>query len=662
VPGFLDPPLADVGPPPPPLTDARYNLWSVELDDVVAEHVREIWVDTLRYSGDLEVRGWWVFRPMRVLEVGDATVDVRDLDVGYGMVEPWATSVVGRLAVRVHRVDLQTVKGLQLINSVSLRGHLEGTAQVATAVNRATGGSWLKLAPSSAPFTLMANIEHGVLGPGTALRLATFDAGAVAVGLDFEGKLEGDLQVDERNLGHADLRAAGVRVLEGPRRRARAASIVTSLSSRELDLTHPFSDTTFAVEVDEAETDSLAYWRSRIAPASDVQIASGSLTAGGRLAGALSGKTLSGHVAFAARALSLAHGDVAGEGNVDGRVDLDRMDLDKHTLAGAIDLTAERAIVHFGAATLQSDARVHVRIPEGRWRALRLDLSGSKVSLVDARATVKGVRFDIPVFEAATQNLVLGPAGPVGTLSVLAPRVELRSLATLAALVPLPDDVSVDGGAGTASLRGVVDVARLTFSGDARIVARGLRVRMGAQTMPGELTVQLLATGRGDLTDLSGSSVTFRGAGVPETLDWWARVHLRDTTLSIRPRVRFRSLITAEAKDASPWTALVASSTPIPQWLMNVVSTEQFEVTGELLVTPSVLAARSVQADSRGADVRFELSKIQTVVSWAMLLDLGVVVMGVDVVHGKTDVLLFGARPWFDRRALSLGAAERQHE
>ncbi len=210
-----------------------------------------------------------------------------------------------------------------------------------------------------------------------------------------------------------------------------------------------------------------------------MQIASGSLTAGGKLAGALSGKTLSGHVAFAARALSLAHGDVAGQGNVDGRVELDRMDLDAHTLAGAIDLTAERATLHLGAATLQSDARVHVTIPQAHWRALRLDLSGSKVSLVDARATVKGVRFDIPVLEAATQNLVLGPAGPVGTLSVLAPRVELRSLATFAALVPLPDDVSVDGGAGTASLRGVVDVGRLTFRGDARIVARGLRMRIG---------------------------------------------------------------------------------------------------------------------------------------------------------------------------------------
>src|ERR1700722_344224 len=51
VPGFSDPPYA--GPKPPPLTDAQYPLWSVWLDGVVADHVREVWIDTIRYSGDL---------------------------------------------------------------------------------------------------------------------------------------------------------------------------------------------------------------------------------------------------------------------------------------------------------------------------------------------------------------------------------------------------------------------------------------------------------------------------------------------------------------------------------------------------------------------------------------------------------------------------------
>ncbi len=38
---FATPPLKNEGPPAQPLTDAEYNLWSVLLEDVDAEHVRE---------------------------------------------------------------------------------------------------------------------------------------------------------------------------------------------------------------------------------------------------------------------------------------------------------------------------------------------------------------------------------------------------------------------------------------------------------------------------------------------------------------------------------------------------------------------------------------------------------------------------------------------
>jgi len=92
------------------------------------------------------------------------------------------------------------------------------------------------------------------------------------------------------------------------------------------------------------------------------------------------------------------------------------------------------------------------------------------------------------------------------------------------------------------------------------------------------------------------------------------------------------------------------------------VSTKQFEVTGEVLVTPSVFAVRSVQAHAEGAEVGFELSKIREDKDWALLLDVGAVVAGVDVANGKTQVLLFGARPWFQQKAAWLQAAEQRSE
>jgi hypothetical protein len=73
VPGFSDPPYSGVK--PPPLSDADYNLWTISLEGVVAEHVREIWIDTTRLSGDFDVRGRWYFKPVRWLDIGPATID-----------------------------------------------------------------------------------------------------------------------------------------------------------------------------------------------------------------------------------------------------------------------------------------------------------------------------------------------------------------------------------------------------------------------------------------------------------------------------------------------------------------------------------------------------------------------------------------------------------
>ncbi len=82
--GFADPPLRDETPAQAPLTDATYHLWTVDLEDVDVEHVREVWIHTLRAEGDTRVRGRWLFHPQRWLDVGPATVDTNGVDFSYG--------------------------------------------------------------------------------------------------------------------------------------------------------------------------------------------------------------------------------------------------------------------------------------------------------------------------------------------------------------------------------------------------------------------------------------------------------------------------------------------------------------------------------------------------------------------------------------------------
>jgi hypothetical protein len=126
IPGFMDPPRAAAGPEPPPLTDKDYNLWTVELEDVMAEHVREIWVDTARIAGDLRVEGRWLFRPLRRLEVGPASVDLRSANVSYGGDVPLALDVHGSLVVTISPTDIHDTGGDFLARHATVDGDVRG--------------------------------------------------------------------------------------------------------------------------------------------------------------------------------------------------------------------------------------------------------------------------------------------------------------------------------------------------------------------------------------------------------------------------------------------------------------------------------------------------------------------------------------------------------
>lgn len=620
--GFLDPPLKAVGPPDPPLSDAKYGLFSIELEDVVVSHVREVWVDTVRYSGELGIRGRWWFRPLRWLDVA-ATVDASPLDVSFGRVEPWASGLVGRVDVIVHPFDLVAVPSGEIVDQVSIEAQLSGVALVANVANRATAGRGGEVIEAEAPFELRAGIDHGVVLAGTHLRTERFAFRGSAEGFLVDASIQGDVRVGNDGVGYADLRVADAGLSASGKSRAQVAFLAATLASQELDLArHPLSEAVYAVEVEDAETQSLAYWMSRLPRSPEtLRALSGTLSAGGRIDGDLRRKTGRGRLTFGARGLDLVLGKNAVRGNVTGVLRVD-----------------------------------------GSLEEKRVDLSGSTVSFRDMHASVKGVSLDAATMEASARGVTVGTAGATGRISMEVPAIEVPSLPAAGALIALPKGVAIEAGRASVSARVGVDLATLEGDGQLAVAAPNLRLRLGARRLEGALSVALTARQRGAVMDLSGGQLAFQSDGAPGTLDWWGRVQLRQGALTLSRGLRFRSSISAAAKDASPLTALIADHTALPQWLMDAVSTKGFEATGQLLLTPSVFAVRSVQAHAEGANVDFELGKIRADTEWVLLLDLGAPVAGVDVASGKTQVVLFGARPWFQRRAAALEAAERRSE
>lgn len=142
---------------------------------MVAQHVREIWTQTLRFTGDMAVRGRWFFRPVRWLDVGPADVDVSSLTVAKGAEQELFKAVHGHIVATIHPFDVRVPQGLELLEHVSLRTDLDGQVEAATLVSALAGFPCLSRSPTQqAPSTLMRSSIMGALCPALAWkRLST---------------------------------------------------------------------------------------------------------------------------------------------------------------------------------------------------------------------------------------------------------------------------------------------------------------------------------------------------------------------------------------------------------------------------------------------------------------------------------------------------------
>ncbi|MGH9443137.1 MAG: hypothetical protein ACRD16_12785 [Thermoanaerobaculia bacterium] len=104
-------------PPTPPAASAK-GLWGVQIDRLSAAPVREIWIDSYRYSGTARLAGGMKLRPRRRVSVGPATLEWREgLLFVFG--QPAARSMSARISCRIAPFDPSRVRGAEVWNSVS---------------------------------------------------------------------------------------------------------------------------------------------------------------------------------------------------------------------------------------------------------------------------------------------------------------------------------------------------------------------------------------------------------------------------------------------------------------------------------------------------------------------------------------------------------------
>ena len=620
VPGFSDPPYS--GPKPPPITDARYNLWSVWLEGVVADHVREVWIDTLRYSGDVRIQGRWYFKPIRWLEVGPAVLEVRDLEVARGEHEPWISQAKGRLVVTVHPGDVRDYAGGKVIDYVSVSGTASGQLQAARPLDRIASGRGVNVLGLDAPFDARLAVDHGVLREGMQVHVGPSDASVRSADLDLHATVDLDAVVGEGGVGQAHLTGNAVQVARDGKPLAEAAHIAVGVWSRELDLARPFSDTAYAADLTGGRADHLAPLLPRLPALDRLRLDSGVASADVHLVGVVSERSARGGL----------HLEIAG--------------LRAGGLPDQLLVTGDMvADVVLDASLL--DARV--------------ELSGSRVILTRARLDVLGATAITAARVAVhAQRAVIASAGVLGRIEVDVPDARVPQAQLLGAFVSLPSDVSVYGGAGAGRLRGDVDLGDGTVAGDAQLALRGLRVRLGTRGLDGDLALAMLARRASGSTDLAGSYATFRETRAD---GWWGRIDAVSADVRSSGGLRMRARVRVAARDASPITAVIESHAALAaQLALGIVPTSDLQATGELVVAPSLVAVRSATAEASGFGLALEASKVGKDPSMAMSLVVGGIHAGVGVTRSGTSVVLAGIDSWFGSRVTAMRAAERRYE
>lgn len=753
--GFADPPRTDVGPPLPPLTDEKYNLWSVRLDDVEVEHVREIWIHTIRALGEMRVRGRWSLRPLRRLEVGPAVVDVDGVDVTFGP-DPIATHLHGTIGATAHPMDLQRTTGVAMLKYISADVRLAGELPLAEGMAALTRLKGVDRVRGGGPVDARVVVDHGVLQRETHVRVESPDTVVDVAGLAFTASVATVLSIEDiadAKLGvRVESRASGPTVTENGKEYARAIALTSTLTSNERDITLLFSDARLLVDLDGAESHALPAWAARLPPMAGIAIESGDATAKAHIEGPLAEARFFGRGSFGISRLTTTRGKdrvvatLAGDVNLlemafkEKRLDFsgsrvvasdivatvegieirapsieshtDRAiltrgappDVDIAVDAPGADVSAARAIndalpptsafhatsvrAHVsGHATLSLSKRTaggaasveaphlacrlkgvdvgggllaHVVVRRWDWANDEIDFSGSDLRLRDVLAGAtrpdRPLRaLEVPLLTVRAPRLTVGPKGVLGLVVADMPRADLPDLSLLQDVLPMPKGVTIEAGRAEVHTHVALDLSSYATHGKLEIASHDVRVRVGPEVLTGDVSADVRARG-GSLPGsvlLSGTTVALTNIAIVgrPTSGWWASFDLRDAQLDTRHGLRFQATVHSSARDALPIAEPLLAISGLPRWVAGLVNTQNLDATADLRADASAFDVRSLVARGKGVTVRLAYRRHDEHAKGAVLIDTGLLDVGVGLHDGGTNVVLLGAKSWYSRQA-----------
>ncbi|AKU99170.1 hypothetical protein AKJ09_05834 [Labilithrix luteola] len=329
-------------PSPEMWSDADYHLWTAHLEGVVAEDVREVWIDRTRFEGLARIEGRFYLKPLRAVEVGPVHVTAfggqvstgkhlvaeafegSGLDVTIGRFDPrpgMGGDLVHRLTIACDahatlpgRVGLPTAVALTLHGPVEIR-----RAAVHVSSGRLDRDSHLVV---NVPKVVLISGDHRVSGS------LALDAEVAPAPTDGLNQLNFRAEMTEVEASH-----------EGNGKGARsplfrASKVLATGDSRELDLAHPFEDLHLVVELPEGDVANVRELSRYIPPRAPVSLVDGHAKAAVHFEAWLAEKRATATGVLRAENLELGIAKMRVRGSVSLRTSLASYHFDTRRLDG----------------------------------------------------------------------------------------------------------------------------------------------------------------------------------------------------------------------------------------------------------------------------------------------------------------------------------------
>jgi hypothetical protein len=190
--GFPSVPI--VGSPPESKSEGG-KPWTVDIQRIDAQNVREVWIDAYRVLGALRAKGGFTLAGDGLFTLAGSSADVANVTLGTGD-DTIAANVGGTIAAQLDTVNLQDPMGVRILRYLTVQSTLSGATGDIRFIRHFVPDKSLLFAGGAGTFGGDANVLHGLVMTGTRSHIELGPATVAVAKRVVEGTLHFDFGSD----------------------------------------------------------------------------------------------------------------------------------------------------------------------------------------------------------------------------------------------------------------------------------------------------------------------------------------------------------------------------------------------------------------------------------------------------------------------------------